>query len=196
MTHGTFVVTDILGWDEINEFVWVEVFDTKPNDIRQVIKQFLTVSFPSINSYYMATKEEEPGVRHLYRIPFTLLSPLLRQPECLSCLEFPNETNPCQYNEAHFSPEFDFFVLECQGPGLPRTFLFSTQNSEEVTGFFVNVGINIEYILLIPVLETAIYYGMNSLTSQAKTNINTLTPKCTKYIPRLLQSFWTKYLFR
>ncbi|KAF2361263.1 Dipeptidylpeptidase IV N-terminal domain, partial [Trinorchestia longiramus] len=99
MTHGPFVVTKILGWDELREYV-----------------------------YYIATEEDEPGNRHLYRIPF-VFTPLLRQPECLSC-SIGNGTGMCSFNDALLSPDFTYIVLECLGPGMPKTFLYTTMGNE------------------------------------------------------------------
>lgn len=77
----------------------------------------------------MATMEDKPGERHLYRVS-DVNSPLLRIPECLSCLEGDNTTDTCLYNRAHLSPDFAFFVLECLGPDVPRTYLFSTWSGQ------------------------------------------------------------------
>nr|XP_053643640.1 dipeptidyl peptidase 4-like [Cherax quadricarinatus] len=100
ITHGAFEVTEILGWDQNNNYI-----------------------------YYMATMEEKPGERHLFRVA-DVSSPMLRLPECLSCLEADNTTDMCLYNRAHLSPDFAFFVLECLGPDVPRTYLFSTWSSQ------------------------------------------------------------------
>ncbi|XP_069158727.1 venom dipeptidyl peptidase 4 isoform X2 [Procambarus clarkii] len=100
ITHGAFEVTEILGWDQNNNYI-----------------------------YYMATMEDKPGERHLFRVA-DVSSPMLRIPECLSCLEADNTTDACLYNKAHLSPDYAFFVLECLGPEVPRTYLFSTWNSQ------------------------------------------------------------------
>ncbi|XP_069948629.1 inactive dipeptidyl peptidase 10-like isoform X3 [Cherax quadricarinatus] len=102
ITHGAFEVTEILGWDQNNNYI-----------------------------YYMATMEEKPGERHLFRVA-DVSSPMLRLPECLSCLEADNTTDMCLYNRAHLSPDFAFFVLECLGPDVPRTYLFSTWSSQMI----------------------------------------------------------------
>ncbi|XP_066974169.1 dipeptidyl peptidase 4 isoform X3 [Macrobrachium rosenbergii] len=102
ITHGPFEVTKILGWDQNSNYI-----------------------------YYMATMEDKPGERHLYRVP-DVTSPMLRIPECLSCLEADNTTDTCLYNNAHLSPDFAFFVLECLGPDVPRTYLFSTWSGQMI----------------------------------------------------------------
>ncbi|KAB7507600.1 Inactive dipeptidyl peptidase 10 [Armadillidium nasatum] len=101
LTHGPFEVTQILGWDHNNNYI-----------------------------YFLGTAEERPSERHLYRVSDILTSTLLRSPECMSCFEAENSTNDCLYNKAHFSPEFSYFVLECLGPDVPRTYLISTHNLE------------------------------------------------------------------
>ncbi|XP_047736986.1 venom dipeptidyl peptidase 4 isoform X1 [Hyalella azteca] len=99
MTHGPFDVTEILGWDEQNGYI-----------------------------YYIATVEEDPGARHVYRIPF-VLAPLLRQADCISCSAFENLTSHCLYNNGILSPDFSYIILECLGPGLPKIYLYSTNTS-------------------------------------------------------------------
>ncbi|XP_071527492.1 dipeptidyl peptidase 4 isoform X2 [Panulirus ornatus] len=99
ITHGAFEVTEILGWDQNSNYI-----------------------------YYMATVEDKPGERHLFRVADSSLT--LRIPECLSCLEADNTTDACLYNRAHLSPDFAFFVLECLGPDVPRTYLFSTWSNQ------------------------------------------------------------------
>lgn len=105
--------------------------------------------------YYIATVEDEPGSRHLFRIPF-VFTPLLRQPECLSCVEHENTTSPCNYNKAHLSPDFSYFVLECLGPGLPSTYLFSTMGNE-VSYVPQNCSIELLTIVLNILLEIGNY---------------------------------------
>ncbi|XP_076028317.1 dipeptidyl peptidase 10 isoform X2 [Oratosquilla oratoria] len=101
-THGKMEVTQILGWDQRNNYI-----------------------------YYMGTGEDKPSERHLYRVP-DIPTPMLRLPECLSCLEGDNTTDTCLYNKAHLSPDFAYYVLECLGPDVPRTYLFSTWNNQMI----------------------------------------------------------------
>ena len=77
----------------------------------------------------MATAEDRPGERHLYRVA-DVSTPSLRIPECLSCFENDNTTDNCLYNRAHMSSDFSYYVLECLGPDVPRVYLFSTWNGQ------------------------------------------------------------------
>ncbi|XP_050712996.1 inactive dipeptidyl peptidase 10-like isoform X2 [Eriocheir sinensis] len=101
ITHGAYEVTEILGWDQTNNYI-----------------------------YYIATMEEKPGERHLFRTS-DVTSPMMMMPDCLSCLEADNKTDTCLYNRAHFSTDFSYYVLECQGPDVPRAYLFSTAWSNQ-----------------------------------------------------------------
>ncbi|XP_045111880.1 inactive dipeptidyl peptidase 10-like isoform X1 [Portunus trituberculatus] len=100
ITHGAYEVTEILGWDQNNNYI-----------------------------YYIATMEGKPGDRHLFRTS-DVTSPMMLMPDCLSCLEADNNTDTCLYNRAHFSKDFSYYVLECQGPDVPRIYLFSTWSNQ------------------------------------------------------------------
>lgn len=99
----------------------------------------------SIFSYAIATNENQPGVRHLFKIGDTNSS----QPwTCLTCQpklldlnmtfydpEYANETilnntlladYKCDYNNIVFSNSFRYYIQECQGPDVPVIFLVET----------------------------------------------------------------------
>lgn len=62
--------------------------------------------------YYTANLPNRPGDRHIYRL--TLDD---NQIICLTC-----DLNPqCQYNSAIFSPQASYFIVSCDGPGVPFT---------------------------------------------------------------------------
>ncbi|KAJ8679458.1 hypothetical protein QAD02_015245, partial [Eretmocerus hayati] len=89
LTSGLFVVTEILAWDEENNHV-----------------------------YYLATSEQDPAQKHLYRV-----SSLDRnqRSECLSCgYKSENDKSDCLYNSAEFSKDNSHYVLTCAGPGIPE----------------------------------------------------------------------------
>lgn len=44
---------------------------------------------------------------------------------------------PCSYHNAIFSPNLLYFVLECLGPGVPTTYLYSTKNHPELPSLVV-----------------------------------------------------------
>ncbi|KAI7815343.1 DPP10, partial [Rhyzopertha dominica] len=115
LTHGPFELTRILAWDEENHLI-----------------------------YALATIEEQPGTRHLFKIGDTNSS----QPwTCLTChpkldfnstfydLEETNETilnktmlahYNCEFNNVIFSLTYKYYVQECLGPSVPVLFLVET----------------------------------------------------------------------
>ena len=66
--------------------------------------------------------------------------------ECLSCnksVQLNNLTTiisdinnisdqSCQFNTAHLSKDFSFYVLDCQGPSMPQTFVYSLPQNQLV----------------------------------------------------------------
>ncbi|XP_023716434.1 inactive dipeptidyl peptidase 10 [Cryptotermes secundus] len=102
LTHGSYEVIRILSWDSTNHLV-----------------------------YYLGTQESKPGQRHLYKVhdPATD-DPRRLQPQCVTCdlgeLLWSSRywyTN-CTHFTASVSPgnvsgSMSYYVLECEGPGLP-----------------------------------------------------------------------------
>lgn len=138
LTMGRFEVTEILGWDEINDII-----------------------------YFMATPKLKPGQRHLYKISLTLnvthkpnrMFLTSSQPICLTCdntaqsfrllstatggnisTTSDNETsitdadipNNCLYNKILFSRDFTYYVQECMGPDSPSVYLVETQTMMKI----------------------------------------------------------------
>lgn len=133
LTMGRFEVTEILGWDEVNEII-----------------------------YFMATPKLKPGQRHLYKINLTLnvtqnpnrIFITSTQPVCLTCDNGPHTfriisnssagnfsesdsipadiPNNCLYNKIHLSADFSYYVQECLGPGTPSVYLVETHTSTKV----------------------------------------------------------------
>lgn len=143
LTMGRFEVTEILGWDELNEII-----------------------------YFMATPKLKPGQRHLYKISLTLnvthkpnrMFLASSQPICLTCdnsvhtfrlitnttvggnissaatTTSENETiitdsdipNNCLYNKIYFSRDFSYYVQECLGPDSPSIYLVDTQTAMKI----------------------------------------------------------------
>lgn len=73
--------------------------------------------------FYLSTLEDRPGERHLYsvsgkKIRFSTFT------KCLTC----HEGNSCLYNNAIFSPNGEFYVLECLGPDVPKIQIRSIYN--------------------------------------------------------------------
>ena len=136
LTMGRFEVTELLGWDELNEII-----------------------------YFMATPKLKPGQRHLYRINLTLNvttpSPnriyiTASQPVCLTCNNsmatfrlvsnsssgnLTTDTsesysgdvpNNCLYNKIYFSPDFTYYVQECLGTETPSIYLVETHTASKI----------------------------------------------------------------
>lgn len=80
---------------------------------------FLQEYFLFLSSYYVATTVDDPGVRHVYSVTDMEVPDLefRRQIRCLSCDMGPG----CLYNDAVFSPNGRHMILNCLGPGLPRS---------------------------------------------------------------------------
>uniref|UniRef100_A0A6G1SG44 Inactive dipeptidyl peptidase 10 n=1 Tax=Aceria tosichella TaxID=561515 RepID=A0A6G1SG44_9ACAR len=70
------------------------------------------------DALYFEAKIGERAERHLYRIS-QVTQIARRQTRCLTC-----ELNePCGYNSAHVAPGSKYFVHECLGPSIPKTYL-------------------------------------------------------------------------
>uniref|UniRef100_A0A915KD68 Dipeptidylpeptidase IV N-terminal domain-containing protein n=1 Tax=Romanomermis culicivorax TaxID=13658 RepID=A0A915KD68_ROMCU len=72
---------------------------------------------------YFIAAYPTPNARHLMSVSLTGKLPTVSQ--CLTC-HMPK--NQCNSFGAEFSPNADYFVLSCHGPGVPKTFLMSTKN--------------------------------------------------------------------
>ncbi|XP_033154099.1 dipeptidyl peptidase 4 isoform X2 [Drosophila simulans] len=105
ISHGRYEVTKILCWDTINHKV-----------------------------YFMATQDKKPGQRHLYSVQDPIHDDIRKvEPQCITC-DLGDDlwssryyyTN-CTHFEAFITPSLgvatnygiEFYILECQGPGLP-----------------------------------------------------------------------------
>ncbi|XP_063919511.1 inactive dipeptidyl peptidase 10 isoform X1 [Zophobas morio] len=116
LTHGAFELSRILAWDEQKNLI-----------------------------YALATNENAPGVRHLFKIGDTNSS----QPwTCMTCQpridpnvtyffypDFMNESMindsllvnyACDFNNVIFSKNYKYYIQECLGPNIPVVFLVET----------------------------------------------------------------------
>jgi len=90
LTSGKQAVTEILAWDEETKTV-----------------------------YFMATKENLPGSRHLYKVDDQGLGDML----CLTCdLQILNGKN-CEYNDVTINSENTMYVHTCLGKEIPEVHL-------------------------------------------------------------------------
>lgn len=96
-------------------------------------KQFLTYGQYVVTSifayrqdlktlYYAANVIDEPGIRHIYSLKHHNNSNEQHYVNCISCKI--NAT--CLYNNAKFSPDGQYFVMECLGPDYPIYYLVNT----------------------------------------------------------------------
>ncbi|XP_042218028.1 inactive dipeptidyl peptidase 10-like [Homarus americanus] len=100
VTFGTYTVFSVVGWDTENHHV-----------------------------YYVANTETEVAERHLWRVT-DVTSPTPRQQECLTC-HLNYTTPPCRHFTPYMGPDnFYEVVLQCEGPGVPHTMLYSIVDEE------------------------------------------------------------------
>ncbi|KAH7646532.1 inactive dipeptidyl peptidase 10 isoform X2 [Dermatophagoides farinae] len=76
--------------------------------------------------YYAANIVDEPGIRHIYSLRHHNNSNEQHYINCISCKV--NAT--CLYNNARFSPDGKYFVLECLGPDYPSFYLIDTETEK------------------------------------------------------------------
>nr|XP_045583917.1 dipeptidyl peptidase 4-like [Procambarus clarkii] len=100
VTFGPYSVFSIVGWDTENHHV-----------------------------YYVANTETETGERHLWRVT-DVQAPTPRLQECLTC-HLNYSSPPCRHFTPHMGPHnYNEVVLECEGPGVPHTVLYSILEEE------------------------------------------------------------------
>ncbi|XP_008202160.1 venom dipeptidyl peptidase 4 isoform X1 [Nasonia vitripennis] len=109
LTSGLFVVTEIVAWDEDNHYV-----------------------------YYLATSEQDPAQKHLYRVSILDRN---RRSDCLSCeIKSESDGSYCLYNSAEFSKDNSHYVLTCAGPGIPEITIHN-RNSTKVYAWESNIAV-------------------------------------------------------
>lgn len=93
LTSGTYEVAEILSWDEVNHVV-----------------------------YFSGAPAGKPGQRHLYYVG-DLNSAQPKQAYCITC-DFKNDySEDCNYNSGETSKGSSYYVLTCNGPGIPQVTL-------------------------------------------------------------------------
>ncbi|XP_064096888.1 inactive dipeptidyl peptidase 10-like isoform X4 [Macrobrachium nipponense] len=100
LTFGPYTVFSILAWDTVNHYV-----------------------------YYVANKEKDARDRHLWRVmDLSATTPHLQ--ECLTC-DLNYTTPACRHFTPFMGPNnFNEVVLQCEGPGVPHTILYSISDGE------------------------------------------------------------------
>ncbi|KAG0710834.1 Prolyl endopeptidase FAP [Chionoecetes opilio] len=95
LTTGTYEVTEILSWDQKNHIV-----------------------------YFTAAPSGKPGHRHFYYVG-DLNHNKKQQAYCVTC-GFKNDfSEECNYNAADVSEDNTYYVLTCNGPGIPQVTIHS-----------------------------------------------------------------------
>uniref|UniRef100_A0A8C9ZNN0 Dipeptidyl-peptidase 6b n=1 Tax=Sander lucioperca TaxID=283035 RepID=A0A8C9ZNN0_SANLU len=87
------------------------------------------------NLIYFLSTEDDPKRRHLYSAD--TIPPFNRC--CLSC-EF-----KCGYVEVSFSPNMQYFLLNCKGPDIPSVAIYSTEDKQKVFDVETNEIVNNTY---------------------------------------------------
>ncbi|EAT43797.1 AAEL004793-PA [Aedes aegypti] len=127
LTIGPFEVTEIIGYDTVNECV-----------------------------YYMAAPERKPGQRHLYKVDLTLnqntehISMKAKSVTslCISCdinvgqNKSSNNTSymrvdkafssNCMFNKIFFNSDYSYYVQECIGPDSPASYIVNTTSGKMI----------------------------------------------------------------
>ena len=104
----------------------IEIMAFNQND--QILSVFIINSIAliinfSIYSYFLSTIPEAPEVRHLMSV--SIFDEKVLDPICLTC----NLGNSCLYNNVFFSPDAEYYVLQCEGPKIPRVEIRRAKNN-------------------------------------------------------------------
>jgi len=81
--------------------------------------------------YFQGIPEKNPSQRHIYSTSDKWESDQ-QPPRCITC-DLTKGVYNCTFNDAIFSPNFSYFVLECQGPDIPRTYLIDIKDTTNHT---------------------------------------------------------------
>ena len=78
--------------------------------------------------YFLSTLPEAPEVRHLMSV--SIYDEKILDPICLTC----NLGKSCLYNNVFFSPDVQYFVLQCEGPEIPKVEIRRAKNNSLIIG--------------------------------------------------------------
>ena len=98
--------------------------------------------------YYLATKEGDPGARHLFRL--SLANP---RAECLTCntqemMPQLRHREKCEFVDVKMSKDGSFYVMDCKGPGIPYSCLHHTATNTLLSVWSDNAALENRYSLL------------------------------------------------
>ncbi|XP_076054020.1 venom dipeptidyl peptidase 4-like isoform X3 [Oratosquilla oratoria] len=102
LTTGTYEVTDILAWDEVNHII-----------------------------YFSGAPSGKPAQRHLYYVG-DLNHQHPKQAYCITCEFKNDYAEDCNYNSGDVSKKQQFYALTCGGPGIPQVTLHRASDHTRV----------------------------------------------------------------
>lgn len=149
LTHGRFDVVDIMAWDhQDGKVYYLAAPEGRPG--QQHLWRFslvgrqagdpecMTCPYPDVTSdaesAYSDNSDEDVDPEDLLSTT-TTTTPAPKKSKKNRKPRPPHPSTlvwrPCQYHTAVFGPTMDFVVVECLGPGVPHTRLFSTRENPD-----------------------------------------------------------------
>ena len=102
LTSGRWEVTEIVGWEEASNTV-----------------------------YIVGTAVDKPAQRHLYKVDTSSNNNNnSKEPDCATCGTLNFESKECTYNSVDFSQDLSYYVHGCDGPNVPRSVIRETKVSK------------------------------------------------------------------
>lgn len=86
------------------------------------VKKILAYDDDTNTVYFLGVRQDDPRERHLYSATTLTEADNFRQPTCLTC----DFSSDCLFVDATFSSNIKFYILSCNGPGVPYHLLMST----------------------------------------------------------------------
>ncbi|KAL0277472.1 UNVERIFIED_CONTAM: hypothetical protein PYX00_004738 [Menopon gallinae] len=150
LTHGKFQVNKILAWDQNLSIVYylgtpemspgqIHLYSvsSEPPNVGSPLPLPVCITCPTLNetleydSAFVIPQQEgkDSEWEDNWDISFSQHQSISMKAAKTKEFEEPEVgERPCSYHNAIFSPNLMYFVLECMGPGVPTTFLYTTRN--------------------------------------------------------------------
>ena len=140
----TNILNDWIVKTGVRQFITEGPFDTL---------QILAISRDELSGaqylYYASTLANEPSERHIFKVMITSTR-TKTSAKCLTC----DLGKQCLYNNAIFSYNAKYYVLECNGPLIPKIEIRRTEDNSEVLTLQTNDRLNnILNTKLLPTIE-------------------------------------------
>lgn len=146
VTNGHFEVTEILGWDRVNEMIYFMAVPIQHSDEKHLYKSKLQlIHLTKINRTKVISAENECicltcsavlTASNNLSIHTKLFSPKTDVGSSLHLVKNPrnNErtSNNCLYNHILFSSDYSYYIQECLGPEVPSVYLVETNSNQKV----------------------------------------------------------------